>query len=208
MLYGSMGEVCNSWTEMAPLVEAVQPYLTQLDQDVSSPATPDSAASIVVADKPTPPSTRAGSLAQKSISNVSNGSAPTLPSIAEATTPVRAGSRPYLARGPSRRRHAGSFSAQDLAQGAAMTPSNSDQPPFNLGDLQAASAYNTPARAARSRRQESLGNSASSAATFAQSDSSDRHTATEQASQSTAPSTPGGLLLLGHNATFMQPQVP
>ncbi len=68
-----------------------------------------------------------------------------------------------------------------------MTPSTSNQPPFNLGDLQAASAYSTPARGARSRRQGSLGNSASSAATFAQSDS-DR-SAVEQ------PSTPVGAVL-------------
>ncbi|SPO25400.1 related to SOG2 - key component of the RAM signaling network [Ustilago trichophora] len=193
MLYGSMAEVSNSWTEMAPLVEAVQPYLTQADLDAGSPASSDvaPAAALVATDKATPPSTRAGTLVQKSISNTSSGSTPTLPSIAEASTPVRAGSRPYLARGPSRRRHAGSFSAQDLAQGAAMTPSASNQPPFNLGDLQAASAYNTPARGARSRRQGSWGNSASSAATFAQSDSSERSAAVD-GMQSTAPSTPGG----------------
>jgi hypothetical protein len=182
MLYGSMAEVSNSWTEMAPLLEAVQPYLTQADQEaaveVEGSATPP--------EKPTPPSTRAGSLSQKSTS-IPTGAAGMLPSIAEASTPIRSGSRPYMARGPSRRRHAGSFSAQDLAQGAAMTPSTSNQPPFNLGDLQAASAYSTPARGARSRRQGSLGNSASSAATFAQSDS-DR-SAVEQ------PSTPVGAVL-------------
>ncbi|SPO25818.1 related to SOG2 - key component of the RAM signaling network [Ustilago trichophora] len=193
MLYGSMVEVSNSWTEMAPLVEAVQPYLTQADLDASSTASSDAAlaAASVATEKATLPSTRAGTLVQKSISNTSSGSTPTLPSIAEASTPVRAGSRPYLARGPSRRRHAGSFSAQDLAQGAAMTPSASNQPPFNLGDLQAASAYSTPARGARSRRQASWGNSASSAATFAQSDSSERSAAAD-GMQSTAPSTPGG----------------
>ena len=189
MLYGSMTEVSNSWTEMAPLVEAVQPYLTQADLEASSPASSD--APTATADKATPPSSRAGTLVQKSMSNTSSGSTPTLPSIAEASTPVRAGSRPYLARGPSRRRHAGSFSAQDLAQGAAMTPSASHQPPFNLGDLQAASAYNTPARGARSRRQGSWGNSASSAATFAASDSSERGAGADGI-QSTAPTTPSG----------------
>ncbi|CBQ73039.1 conserved hypothetical protein [Sporisorium reilianum SRZ2] len=197
MLYGSMAEVSNSWTEMAPLVEAVQPYLTQAaDAGSSSPASSEAAgasvpSAVAAAEKATPPSTRTGTLLQKSISNTSNGSTPTLPSIAEASTPVRAGARPYIARGPSRRRHAGSFSAEDLAQGAAMTPSSSSQPPFNLEDLQAASAYNTPARGARSRRQGSWGNSASSAATFAQSDASDRSAAVD-AAQSTAPSTPGG----------------
>ncbi len=64
MLYGSMAEVSNSWTEMAPLLEAVQPYLTQADQEaaveVEGSATPP--------EKPTPPSTRAGSLSQKSTS--------------------------------------------------------------------------------------------------------------------------------------------
>ena len=190
MLYGSMAEVSNSWTEMAPLVKAVQPYLTQADTGSTSP--PSSEAATPTSEKATPPSTRSGTLLQqKSSSNNSNGSTPTLPSIAEASTPVRAGARPYIARGPSRRRHAGSFSAQDLAQGAAMTPSSSNQPPFNLEDLQATSAYNTPARGARSRRQGSWGNSASSAATFAQSDASDR-SATVDATQSTAPSTPGG----------------
>ncbi|TKY85769.1 hypothetical protein EX895_005309 [Sporisorium graminicola] len=197
MLYGSMAEVSNSWTEMAPLVEAVQPYLTQAEVGSTSPASSEAAAvaaapsTAATAEKITPPSTRAGTLLQKSISNTSNGSTSTLPSIAEASTPVRAGARPYIARGPSRRRHAGSFSAQDLAQGAAMTPSNSNQPPFNLEDLQATSAYNTPARGARSRRQGSWGNSASSAATFAQSDVSDRSAAVDT-TQSTAPSTPGG----------------
>lgn len=195
MLYGSMAEVSNSWTEMAPLVEAVQPYLTQADAGSSSSASSEAAATApstaATSEKATPPSTRTGTLLQKSISNTSNGSTPTLPSIAEASTLVRAGARPYIARGPSRRRHAGSFSAQDLAQGAAMTPSNSSQPPFNLEDLQAASAYNTPAHGARSRRQGSWGNSASSAATFAQSDVSDRSAAVDTA-QSTAPSTPGG----------------
>ncbi len=77
-----------------------------------------------------------------------------------------------------------------------MTPSNSNQPPFNLEDLQATSAYNTPARGARSRRQGSLGNSASSAATFAQSEGSDR-SAVVEGTQSTAPSTPGGSVLTG-----------
>ncbi|SPO45065.1 related to SOG2 - key component of the RAM signaling network [Moesziomyces antarcticus] len=182
MLYGSMAEVSNSWTEMAPLLEAVQPYLTQADQEaageVEGSATPPK--------KPTPPSTRAGSLSQKSTS-IPTGVAGMLPSIAEASTPVRSGTRPHMTRGPSRRRHAGSFSAQDLAQGAAMTPSTSNQPPFNLGDLQAASAYSTPARGARARRQGSWGNSASSTATFAQSDS-DR-SAVEQ------PSTPVGAVL-------------
>ncbi|EST05534.2 RAM signaling pathway, SOG2 [Kalmanozyma brasiliensis GHG001] len=198
MLYGSMAEVSNSWTEMAPLVEAVQPYLTQTDGEISSPASSDAVStsaatsSAPVSERATPPSARAGTLLQKSMSSTSNGSAPMLPSIAEATTPSRAGSRPYIARGPSRRRHAGSFSAQDLAQGAAMTPSNSSQqPPFNLEDLQATSAYNTPARGARDRRQGSLGNSASSAATFAQSEGSDR-SAVVDGIQSTAPSTPGG----------------
>lgn len=194
MLYGSMAEVSNSWTEMAPLVEEVQPYLTQTEQEAGSPASSDVAAAATSSssEKATPPSTRVGSLAQKSISSTSNASASTLPSIAEASTPVRAGSRPYLARGPSRRRHAGSFSAQDLAQGAAMTPSASNQPPFNLEDLQATSVYNTPARGVRNRRQGSMGNSASSATTFAQSDSSERSTTVDGTIQSTAPSTPGG----------------
>ncbi|KAJ1032985.1 hypothetical protein NDA16_000264 [Ustilago loliicola] len=192
MLYGSMAEVSNSWTEMAPLVEEVQPYLTQTEQDVGSPASSDIATAANASTEKSTPSTRVGSLAQKSISTTSNGSASTLPSIAEASTPVRAGSRPYLARGPSRRRHAGSFSAQDLAQGAAMTPSASNQPPFNLEDLQATSAYNTPARGARNRRQGSMGNSASSATTFAPSDSSERSTTVDGTIQSTAPSTPGG----------------
>ncbi len=107
MLYGSMAEVSNSWTEMAPLVEAVQPYLTQGDAGSSSPASSDAVSSAAtsssaVAERATPPSTRAGTLLQKSMSSTSNGSAPTLPSIAEATTPMRAGSRPYIARGPSR----------------------------------------------------------------------------------------------------------
>ncbi|KAJ1041026.1 hypothetical protein NDA11_007005 [Ustilago hordei] len=203
MLYGSMAEVSNSWGEMAPLVEEVQPYLTQIEQEVGSPASSDVAsAANTSAEKPTPPpSTRVGSLAQKSISTTSNGSASILPSIAEVSTPVRAGSRPYLARGASRRRHAGSFSAQDLAQGAAMTPSGSNQPPFNLEDLQAASAYNTPAKGAKSRRQDSMGNSASSAATFAQSDLSERSTTVDGTVQSTAPSTPGGA---GSTATMSQ----
>lgn len=195
MLYGSMAEVSNSWTEMAPLVEAVQPYLTQADLESGSPASSEAVntgtCALVANEKPTPTSTRSGTLLQKSISNNSNGSTSVLPSIAEASTPTRAGSRPYIARGPSRRRHAGSFSAQDLAQGAAMTPSTSNQPPFNLEDLQAASAYNTPARGARNRRQGSMGNSASSAAAFAQSDTSDR-SAVVDGIQSTAPSTPGG----------------
>ncbi|KAJ9479127.1 Leucine-rich repeat-containing protein SOG2 [Pseudozyma hubeiensis] len=190
MLYGSMAEVSNSWAEMAPLVEAVQPYLTQVELDSSSPVSFEPVTATTATEKATPPSTRAGTLLQKSISNTSNGSTSMLPSIAEASTPVRAGSRPYIPRGPSRRRHAGSFSAQDLAQGAAMTPSNSNQPPFNLEDLQAASGYNTPARSGRNRRQDSVGNSASSAATFAQSETSDR-SAIADGVHSTAPSTPG-----------------
>ena len=44
MLYGSMGEVSNSWNEMAPLVEAVQPYLTQVDQNVTGLAESSAAA--------------------------------------------------------------------------------------------------------------------------------------------------------------------
>ncbi|GAC93551.1 hypothetical protein PHSY_001116 [Pseudozyma hubeiensis SY62] len=190
MLYGSMAEVSNSWAEMAPLVEAVQPYLTQVELESSSPVSSEPATATTASEKATPPSARAGTLLQKSISNTSNGSTSMLPSIAEASTPVRAGSRPYIPRGPSRRRHAGSFSAQDLAQGAAMTPSNSNQPPFNLEDLQAASGFNTPGRSGRNRRQGSVGNSASSAATFAQSETSDR-SATADGVHSTAPSTPG-----------------
>ncbi|SNX84373.1 related to SOG2 - key component of the RAM signaling network [Melanopsichium pennsylvanicum] len=198
MLFGSMAEVSNSWTEMAPLVEAVQPYLTQAELDSSFPVSSDAATAVV--EKPTPHFVRAGTLVQKSISSTNAGSTTALPSIAEASAPLRVASRPYLARGPSRRRHAGSFSAQDLAQGAAMTPSTSN-PPFNLEDLQAASAYNTPARGARSRRQGSWGNSASSAATFAHSDSSERSGAVE-GTQSTAPSTPGGSAITASHRTI------
>jgi len=97
LLYGSLAEVGNSWKLMEPLFTDVIPYLQ--GQDVNSTPT----------------------LATAGASNPY-----TLPSIAEASSPVSPSNARFNATGPSRpmrRRHAGSFSAHDVAQGAYMIPS-------------------------------------------------------------------------------------
>lgn len=143
MLYGSMAEVSNSWTSMAPQVDAVLPYLSK-EAGVSSPGT----------------TARPNTIALKS--NVGSTTTSSLPSIAEGGWTMRAGARPYVAAQRSnRRRHAGSFSAHDVAQGATIPPSATQAQPFNLEDLQASSVYNTPARSARSKSITSNGGSGS-----------------------------------------------
>jgi hypothetical protein len=106
MLYGSMAEVSTAWALMAPQVDAVLPYLAQA------------------------PSTSAGTPQHTSPATS------TLPSIAEATSPnALKTARPnasIIVRG-QRRRHAGSFSAQDVAQGATILPGS--LPPFDADEL-------------------------------------------------------------------------
>ncbi|KAN0061813.1 RAM signaling network component [Thecaphora frezii] len=131
MLYGSMAEVSSSWTAMAPQVDAVLPYLTA-ESNASAPG---------------PSLIRQNSGLLKSSTVAANP--PSLPSIAEAPSTSRS-SRPYnQPLKPNRRRHAGSFSAQDVAQGANIPPSTSHIQPFNLEDLQASAVYGTPARSIR-----------------------------------------------------------
>ncbi|PWZ02202.1 hypothetical protein BCV70DRAFT_58839 [Testicularia cyperi] len=201
MLCGSLAEVSNSWNDMAPLVEAVQPYLTQQDAALGTLANGDTVSVGAIgtsAPMPSHPTARSGSIGMKSASGTS--STPTLHSIAEAVTPVRPGTRSYVARGPSRRRHAGSFSAQDLAQGAAMAPSAGNPPPFNLEDLQAASAYNTPARPTRVRTQGSGG--ASAGGTWSRSDSIPSDA---EGNLANAPSTPASATAASRAAAYHTP---
>ncbi|GAA6010377.1 hypothetical protein JCM11491_006293 [Sporobolomyces phaffii] len=90
MLYGSMGEIANSWSIVVPL-------FPQLDQDTPFPSTS------LVLHPPTPSPTL-----ERSVSMASNGS-------------NGGGSR--LARTRSvTRRHAGSFSVEDVQLGAVLPP--------------------------------------------------------------------------------------
>ncbi|UZJ51945.1 hypothetical protein CBS101457_001265 [Exobasidium rhododendri] len=101
LLYGTLAEVGNSWRVMEPLFVHVNPYLQGQDNNIT----------------PT-------------IASAGHVNPYTLPSIAEASSPISpdnprfnhtAGGNSSSAR-PTRRRHAGSFSAQDVAQGAYMVP--------------------------------------------------------------------------------------
>lgn len=101
LLYGSLAEIHNSWTVMEPLFKDVMPYL-QGHEESSNTMT-----------------------ANNLTSSLSVGHPYTLPSIAEATSPVSPNSARFNTTQvrPLRRRHAGSFSAQDVAHGASMIPS-------------------------------------------------------------------------------------
>lgn len=96
LLYGSLAEVGNSWTVMEPLFKEVAPYLQGHE---------------------------AGTTVTGGLPGSSNTY--TLPSIAEASSPISSNTARFQAASsrPQRRRHAGSFSAQDVAQGAFMSPS-------------------------------------------------------------------------------------
>ncbi|SPO36449.1 related to SOG2 - key component of the RAM signaling network [Pseudozyma flocculosa] len=136
MLYGSMAEVSNSWTAMAPQVDAVLPYLSA-DSIANAAANPAHAAL----------ARQNSSILSKATAAATN--APSLPSIAETPNSARSVRPNAQPPRPSRRRHAGSFSAHDVAQGANIPPSSSQLQPFNLEDLQASSAYGTPGRSGR-----------------------------------------------------------
>lgn len=134
MLYGSMAEVGNSWQEMAPQVDAVLLYLAQ-GRNSSSEVSQDSGSATMI-------KTPSGS------GQLQQPLPPTLPSIAEGGSPAK-DMKPAAAAFPARsqrRRHAGSFSAQDVAQGAAMIPGppgsaggEKEIQPFNLQEVQAQS---------------------------------------------------------------------
>lgn len=101
LLYGSLAEIHHSWVVMEPLFKDVLPYLQGQAEAASTPSS---------ANTPVP--------------SLSVGHPYTLPSIAEASSPIspenaRFGMAPSR---PLRRRHAGSFSAQDVVQGASMVP--------------------------------------------------------------------------------------
>ncbi|PWN53548.1 hypothetical protein IE53DRAFT_338588 [Violaceomyces palustris] len=136
MLYGSMAEVSNSWSAMSPQVDAVLPYLS------GSTEAPGFNRAVVTA----------ASGNTKAATGNSVTTTPTLPSIAESVSPLRSGARPYvIPQRPARRRHAGSFSAQDVAQGATIPPSAPPGQTFRLEDLQPTSSNPTSANSSASR---------------------------------------------------------
>lgn len=136
MLYGSMAEVGNSWQEMAPQVDAVLIYLAQ---GGTSPSGVKLELTSTTMNKTSSNSTQQGAHPT------------TLPSIAEGSSPAKDFKPTALPPRSQRRRHAGSFSAHDVAQGAAMNPNlpnsassvqNDESQPFNLQEVQAQSLRN------------------------------------------------------------------
>lgn len=128
MLYGSMAEVGNSWQAMAPQVDAVLPFLAQ--------------------GPPTSASAKAN-LGHVTLAKGQTGqplTAPTLPSIAESTSPVKSQRSPATFQRPPRRRHAGSFSAHDVALGASIPPSAPAAQSFSLEELQASGSRSVRGR--------------------------------------------------------------
>lgn len=99
LLHGSLAEISYSWKTLEPLLDDVAPYLSM---GMVHPA---------------------GSHGVQQAGYLHPG----LPSIAEATSPVTPSTARMAAppSRPQRRRHAGSFSAQDLAHGASMSSSGS-----------------------------------------------------------------------------------
>ncbi|GAA5929324.1 uncharacterized protein JCM15063_004120 [Sporobolomyces koalae] len=126
MLYGSMGEIANSWSSVLPLFPA-------LDQD------PSSASTMVVLQPPTPSPTL-----ERSVSMASSGSN---------------GAGPRLTRARSvTRRHAGSFSVEDVQLGAVLPPA--EIPPVPLippsASLDDVNAFDTSTGAATIRARPSI----------------------------------------------------
>ncbi|PWN41879.1 hypothetical protein IE81DRAFT_347924 [Ceraceosorus guamensis] len=142
MLYGSTAEVALAWSTMEPHVQAVLPYLAQNEAPTTLPATHQSAV---------PPMSAPALLPAHLGSQPSS----TLPSIAEGTSPVLQLSHTIRPAPTSaghrgqRRRHAGSFSAHDVAQGATMGGHGlSEDQPFELSELRSQAQQEHRRRAA------------------------------------------------------------
>ncbi|CEH15435.1 FOG: Leucine rich repeat [Ceraceosorus bombacis] len=142
MLYGSTAEVALAWSTMEPHVQAVLPYLARDEAPTTLPATHQSAV---------PPMSAPALLPAHLGSQPSSA----LPSIAEATSPVLQLSHTIRPAPTSaghrgqRRRHAGSFSAHDVAQGATMGGHGlSEDQPFELSELRSQAQQEHRRRAA------------------------------------------------------------
>ncbi|MCO5612568.1 hypothetical protein L7F22_066836 [Adiantum nelumboides] len=129
LLYGSMAEVAHCWNIMAPLIDEVAPFLNKTnDARLGQLQTPHTTLpSIAEASSPSSPKTARSTVddtlqQQQQQQRQQPASAPA--------------SRPY------RRRHAGSFSAHDVAQGATMGVTNEAVPmlPSNVASPVAAAA--------------------------------------------------------------------
>lgn len=121
LLYGSMAEVAHCWNTMAPLIDEVTPFLNNSREPIDDArftplqTTPHSTLpSIAEASSPNSPKTAR-----------SNGD--------ESLQQQQQSSTPSSAPRPYRRRHAGSFSAHDVAQGAVMGVSKETVPALPSG---------------------------------------------------------------------------
>ncbi|KAK0556728.1 RAM signaling network component [Tilletia horrida] len=126
MLHGSIAEVSNSYRTMAPQIEAVMPYLAGLP--VADSSTSFSTNSHGHLSSSSPISSMNGSKVSRMLSSngghnttASTFSTPSLPSIAEQTSPGKI--RPLISASRlARNRHAGNFSARDVETGSLIAP--------------------------------------------------------------------------------------
>ncbi|KAK0531213.1 RAM signaling network component [Tilletia horrida] len=121
MLYGSIAEVSNSYRTMAPQIEAIMPYLSgaSIPENLVANGFFGASASLSSMTSTKPSRTLPGSLGHTAAG--STFSTPSLPSIAEQTSPGKPRPVTNVSR-LARNRHAGNFSARDVEQGAMIAP--------------------------------------------------------------------------------------